>query len=333
VPTITLHELETSQPAPGTCTHNRTVHLIRHAQGWHNIDELEAEAAFERGDAKWKDIDLRDPKNVALRSEYGIAWTLLEQVTGRKYHDPHLTPVGREQAYALRARLRTDPTFAVDAVALSPMRRTIETALLGLPQLEGASTAFTWRHDDDPPRAPPMVANDVLRERCAHFMPDSRLTRTELAHQFSALAANASIDFSEVPELDVPFLGGAERDEPEVGSAVLAARAGRALRWLAALPASYARLAVVSHCHFLAAITALYPHTVRQAKFSNAELRTMIMCIEGASGSEESESESQTESAQPARQPAETTVKPITARVTPMADAERYKLDRLTEDI
>ena len=64
-----------------------------------------------------------------------------------------------------------DPSFAVDAVALSPMRRTIETALVSLPQLEAASTTFAWAHGADPPRTPPMVATELLRERCAHFMP------------------------------------------------------------------------------------------------------------------------------------------------------------------
>ena len=295
---VTLYETSVKEPAPGTCANNRTIHLIRHAQGWHNIDELEAEAAFKAGAASWHGLDLRDQKHIALREEFGIAWTLLEQVSGRKYHDPHLTPAGREQAYALRSQLRGDPTFALDAVALSPMRRTIETALLGLPQLEGASTAFAWAHDHDPPRPPPMVANDLLRERCAHFMPDSRLSRTELARQYGGLGANATIDFSQVEEDDTPFLEGKERHEPEIGSPMLASRALLALRWLASLPRGYERIAVVSHCHFLGAITGLYPESVRQAKFSNAERRTAIMCV----GDDDDDG----------------TVKPLAARVAPM---------------
>lgn len=306
IPKITLHELAVSKPAPGTCLHNRTIHLVRHAQGWHNIDEVEAEAAFAAGEATWRGLNLRDPKNIALRNQYGIAWTLLEQVSGRTYHDPHLTPVGREQAYALRAQLRGDASFTVDAVALSPMRRTIETALLGLPQLEAASTAFAWSHGDDPPTPPPLVATDLLRERCAHFMPDSRLPRSALARQYAALGANATIDFSGVDEADTSFLQGKERNEPEVGSPLLAERAAQALRWLAALPPHYMRIAVVSHCHFLGAITALFPDSVRTTKFSNAEMRTMIMCVDDGD-LEDGES---------------TTVKPIGTRVTPMVKDE-----------
>ena len=64
----------------------------------------------------------------------------------------------------------TDSEFDVDAVALSPMRRTIETALLGLPQLEAACTAFGWAHDDDPTKPPPMLATDLLRERCGGLL-------------------------------------------------------------------------------------------------------------------------------------------------------------------
>ena len=102
---ITLHD------KPVACARNKTLHLIRHAEGWHNVDELEAEAAFTSGAAEWHGIDLKDPSNVALRKEYGIAWTLLERVTGTKYHDPHLTPKGRDQCTALRTQLRADPTF------------------------------------------------------------------------------------------------------------------------------------------------------------------------------------------------------------------------------
>ena len=111
--------------ARGSCARNKTIHLIRHAEGWHNVDELEAEAA-----ELWK----AHPQG-SLRAEYGIAWMLMKEVSGDKYLDPLLTPKGREQAYALRTKLRkpwVDHAFVADAIALSPMRRAIETALLGL---------------------------------------------------------------------------------------------------------------------------------------------------------------------------------------------------------
>ena len=102
VPTVILYDFD-SLPSSG-CRNNRTLHLIRHAEGWHNVDELEAEAAFKAGESHYKGIDLKKEENIKLRAHYGIAWYLLERVTGDKYHDPHLTPEGRRQAYA---RFRT----------------------------------------------------------------------------------------------------------------------------------------------------------------------------------------------------------------------------------
>lgn len=268
---LTLHELSSSVP----CARNKTIHLIRHAEGWHNVDELEAEAA-----ELWK----THPQG-SLRAEYGIAWMLMKEVSGDKYLDPLLTPKGREQAYALRTKLRkpwVDHAFVVDAIALSPMRRAIETALLGLPQLEAAATAVRL---DDPraghvtAAAPELFASDLLRERCAHFMPDSRLTRTELEQEYSALGGNVTIDFSQISDADRLFIDGKERNEPEIGSQLLAERAGEAIKWLMSLPAHQQSVAVVSHKHFLGALTSLGATTgVTQRPFENAEMRTLLLC-------------------------------------------------------
>ena len=302
---LTLHEDLTMA---GGCANNKTLHLIRHAEGWHNVDEIEAETAFTAGAAGWRGIDFRDERNVALRDKFGIAWTLLEQVTGRKYHDPHLTPKGREQAYSLRSRLRQDLSFAVDVVALSPMRRTIETALLALPTLEAASSALTWSHGDDPPRPPSIVATDLLRERCAHFMPDSRLPRSALERVFGSLGANATIDFTSVEEADALFADGSERHEPEVGSALLAARAAKALNWLATHPGR--NVAVVSHRHFLAALVGLSPSTISQRPFQNAERRTALLCVPvGWTGASDDSGLSSTH-----------TIKPVRARIKPLGE-------------
>ena len=187
---FTLHEVGVSAP-PSSCALNRTLHLFRHAEGWHNIDELEAEK---------DELHKRHPLG-HLRAKYGIAWVLLKEVSGEQYLDPLLTPVGREQAYALRTRLRS-ANVSFDAVALSPTRRTMQTALFGLPQLEAAVASIRLddpRSGHTPVVAPPLHATDLLRERCAHFMPDRRLTRTELEREFGQLASNATIDFSEVP--------------------------------------------------------------------------------------------------------------------------------------
>lgn len=269
---ITLHEYEIMPSLPPSCANNRTIHLIRHAEGWHNVDELTAER---------EQLHLKDPQHTQLREEYGIAWMLLERVSGRKYHDPRLTPKGREQAYALRAKLRQEDNFAIDAVALSPMRRTIQTALSSIPALESASTTFALDDDAATLQPPAIVATDLLRERVGPFMPDHRLARSELEREFGALNGGASIDFSAVSEVDTMFAEGSERNEPEVGSALLASRASSALQWVAQLPEAYRSIALVSHKHFLGALTGLYPETVAQRPFENCERRTMLLCVSG----------------------------------------------------
>lgn len=273
--TITLHEIDDTSNRVYRCERNKTLHLIRHAEGWHNIDELMAER---------DELHKTHPQG-HLRAEFGIAWILLKQVSGEKYHDPLLTPKGREQAYALRSRLRAETDFIVDAVALSPMRRTIETALLALPQLEAAVTSVRLndpRSNDSPTTlpAPALLATDLLRERCAHFQPDSRLLRSELEREYSGLNSNVTIDFSAISEEDKLFHDGQERWEPEVGSALLASRAMKALRWLADLPREYARIAVVSHKHFLGALVSTSLMGAAQRPFENCEKRTVLLCDE-----------------------------------------------------
>jgi len=295
---ITLHERDAELPA--SCTRIKTLHVIRHAEGHHNADEL----AVERSQ-----MHLKDPEHVRLRDEYGIAWVLLERVSGRRYHDPLLTAKGREQAYALRAELRREPGFAVDMVAFSPMRRTISTALLGLPQLEGIAAAFPLDSPEATMLTPRLVASDLLRERVGPFMCDSRMSRSELEAEYSRLGGNESvrIDFSGVSEADIMFAEGAERREPEVGSTVLARRASAALEWLSIQPEQ--SIALVAHKHFLGALTSLHAATVVQRPFENAEKRTMLLCVEKDAAWDEAAASHSTHDG------ASSTVRPIRARV------------------
>ena len=268
----TLYEHGVSEPPLGSCTHNKTLHMIRHAEGHHNADEISAEK--ER-------LYLRDREHTALRQQYGIPWVLLERVSGRRYHDPLLTMRGREQARTLRAQLQDERSFSVEAVAFSPMRRTISTALLGLPQLEALSTTFAINprsYNSSQSIPPRLVATDLLRERVGPFMCDSRLTRSELEHEYGSLGMNASIDFSDVSETDEAFASGQERHEPEVGSPKLASRAAEALEWLAMLPET--SIAVVAHKHILGALFSQHAPSVSQRPFENAEKRTLLLCAQ-----------------------------------------------------
>ena len=127
----------------------KTVHLIRHAEGTHNAAELMADRRrlFEKSN-----------ETRALREEHGIAWYLLEKVTGLKYWDPPLTATGRRQSHRLWRELRSS-NVSFDAVYSSPFRRTLQTAHLGIPQLEcdysGRSWWKRWRRRARKPRKYP----------------------------------------------------------------------------------------------------------------------------------------------------------------------------------
>jgi broad specificity phosphatase PhoE len=291
---LTLHQKGVGDP-PGPCSRNKTLHLIRHAEGLHNVDELTAER---------DQVYLKDPYHARLREEFGIAWVLLERVSGRKYHDPLLTPLGREQAYQLRSALRAEGDFAVDAVVSSPMRRTIETALLSLPQFEDAASSFRLEAPGSPPQLPDFLVSDLLRERVGPFMCDSRLTRSELEREYGSLRLGLQIDFAGIEEADEMFANGLERHEPEVGSARLANRAATALEWiLDSVPGS--NVAVLAHKHILAALVSKHAG-VSQRPFDNAERRTVVLC-EAADMMDDSRLK---------------TVRPIQGRVSPLGGAE-----------
>ena len=115
----------TALPAPALRC--KTVHLIRHAQGTHNAGEERAE--------RQRHYEAKEEWS-ALRKEHGVAWHLLERVSGRTYWDPPLTHKGRRQAAALRNALRTT-NVSFDAVYSSPFRRTLQTAMIGIPQVRG----------------------------------------------------------------------------------------------------------------------------------------------------------------------------------------------------
>jgi len=272
-----------TRPAPAglRC---KTVHLIRHAQGTHNLGELEAERKQQaKQKAEWQ----------ALRDEHGIAWYLLESVTGLRFWDPPLTGLGRRQASRLRREVqRSNVTF--DAIYSSPMRRTLQTAMIGLPQIECMHKARPWwrklggwlRKERCAP--PPVVTTDLLRERIANYTCDARGTVTQLAAEFPG------VDFGEVSEEDRPFVESKEHGKQE--HPLMRARARRAVEWILARPAEQRVVAVVAHSHFLLALLGLFEATtlVRDesgrlvepvnvseagARFANAERRAMHICV------------------------------------------------------
>lgn len=249
---VAQYALTVEPPAAGACVRAKELHLIRHAEGTHNAAELAAER---------KGLHKKNARHAELHAQHGIAWMLLEEVSGLRYLDPPLTALGRSQAAELRAELeRSDVRF--DVVASSPFRRTLETATRGIPQLQA-----------EPPSIP-MVTTDLLRERVANFTCDSRLPVSGLREAFP----HAS--YEGVSESDEPFLYDKE-DGPDSAERVRA-RAARALEWLLALPPEQHVVAVVSHSHFLLSLTSLFQSTLgaelAHRRFRNAERRVMHLC-------------------------------------------------------
>ena len=158
-----------------------------------------------------------------------------------KWHDARLTPLGEAQARALR------PTMAaqrVDVVLTSPLSRTIQTALLAIPE------------------GPPFVVEAGCRERNGTHPCDKRRSRAELRADFPQLV----LDNLATEEDDT----WTEAREPEHD---LNVRAGRFCATLAARPEEF--IAVVTHNDFLTAL--LFSSELRLAspalrkKFANCE--------------------------------------------------------------
>lgn len=126
VPTVLLLPLKEAEAGISPqCTRSMELHLIRHAQGTHNLAEEDAHASGSHR---------AHQEHTHLFEEHGKAWVLLEKVSGRTHWDAPLTDEGWRQAVRLRREIETsDQSF--DLVVASPMRRTLQTALAALPQL------------------------------------------------------------------------------------------------------------------------------------------------------------------------------------------------------
>lgn len=169
----------------------------------------------------------------ASQARVGIAWVLLEEVSGLKFWDPKLTKKGWEQAEQRRQQLQEEqPPFHIDAVVSSPFRRTLQTAYGTIPHLHARGS-----------RQVSVVATDLLRESIHNFTCDGRSRVSTLRQEFPA------VDFQEVSEEDVLFWTGKEQDA--VGRARLRQRTLEAAKWILSRPSSERSIAVVSHRHFL----------------------------------------------------------------------------------
>jgi len=218
----------------------KRVFFIRHAEGTHNVAE-------------------RDTTRVPKSS------ILLEANSGMQHWDARLTPHGEAQCAQLKASIRGntvwgyDKPLNLDLVVVSPLTRTLQTAVLSL-GVPGS------------PGAPPFIANELCRERIADFTCDGRRGLSELKEEFPG------VDFSLVTsDEDLAFQTQKEDDLK------CQARGRRFLQWLCGRPEIH--IAVVTHSVFLKNLFKQFGSQVsdtdREAihRFpANAEMRSIMLC-------------------------------------------------------
>lgn len=199
----------------------KTIHFIRHAQGEHNL------------------------KNEKGKFSLDIA-------------DAQLTRTGREQCAALNSKAAHPSSILSQAelIVVSPMQRTLETAVLSFSFLKHKI---------------PWVASEDVREISDEFPCDRRSTISEYANnkEFS------HIDFGGVAHNNEDPLSGEEVSEEVIG------RCGAFLAWLATREET--NIIVVTHKLFLAhMMDYIYKDAVMAIDiqpFMNTEVREVGLCL------------------------------------------------------
>ena len=203
----------------------RIIHLVRHGHGQHNaVGELDYEA-------------------------YKLECN----------EDAVLTELGIEQCNALSATLEGRLKLSrVEALLVSPMRRTLETAQHSFPQLSGKV---------------PWVALETLREQTGLHPCDRRRTKSELS------ALHPHVDFSRVfAETDplYPLYPDEREPSPEVNR-----RCQAFLDWLFA--SDLTEVVVVTHSAFIRHLLCVLLGAGDPAAaehFDNCEMRSLVLCAE-----------------------------------------------------
>lgn len=244
----------------------KKVHFIRHAEGYHNV------ATKESGD-----------NHCLLRGEAPAA--------AHKLYDSRLTPKGIAQSKKLKEHLASRPSgsrsfTAFDLVVVSPLTRTLETALhvFGAPREPGKpafldqveAPAGTPEHAVGVKVAPPrFLVREECRERWGHYVCDGRRPIREIAAEFP------KFDFSEI-EYDDDVFYSDEREPDEH----CCDRAVRFLEWLNKRPEKC--IAVVTHSSFLRHLFGQFGETLHnddmdslQRLAGNCELRSVVLCSHG----------------------------------------------------
>lgn len=241
----------------------KTVHLVRHAQGIHNVE----------GEKDFK----------AYMSP--------------ELFDAHLTPLGWDQVNNLRQHVnRCGLTKKIDLVITSPLLRTMQTAVgvfggesyidgINVPPLMVENAGNSFRPAISSLNCPPFIAVEYCREHLGVHPCDKRRSITEYRSLFPA------IDFSLI-ENDEDVLWEAdirERNED------LAARGMKFINWL--WTRKEKEIAIVTHSGFLYHTLSMYGKNCHPSikdeickHFANCELRSMVLVDRSMLGSDPSSS-------------------------------------------
>ncbi|CAJ2678251.1 phosphoglycerate mutase-like protein 1 [Trifolium pratense] len=250
----------------GTCLfplhRSKTIHLVRHAQGIHNVE----------GDKNYK---------AYLNPEY---------------FDAHLTPLGWEQVHNLRKHVHSSGLInQIDLVIASPLMRTLQTAV-GVFGGEGysddktdvlplmvANAGNSFHGAISSLNCPPIVAGELCREHLGVHPCDKRRSVSEYQFLFPA------VDFSLIDsDEDVWWKDNVRETKEE-----LAERGLKFFNWL--WTRKEQEIAIVTHSGFLFHTLTKFGNDCHPSvkkeickHFANCELRSMVIVDRNMIGSEES---------------------------------------------
>ncbi|XP_071732338.1 phosphoglycerate mutase-like protein [Rutidosis leptorrhynchoides] len=243
---------------------SKTIHLVRHAQGVHNV-------AGEKDHSAYMSEDL---------------------------FDAHLTPLGWQQVDNLRKHVQASGlSKKIELVVVSPLLRTMQTAVgafggegsadaNNVPPLMVANTGDSDRPAISSLNCPPFIAVELCREHLGVHPCDRRRSITEYKPMFPA------IDFSLIEnDGDVLWTKNTREKNEEV-----AARGVKFMKWL--LTREENEIAVVTHSGFLYHTLAAYGDDVHPTlqkemhkHFNNCELRSMVIVDRSMIGSNASKTD------------------------------------------
>ncbi|XP_057515484.1 phosphoglycerate mutase-like protein 1 [Amaranthus tricolor] len=248
-----------SSPSIYPMQHCKVIHLVRHAQGVHNIE----------GDKNYK------------------AYKKLE------YFDAPLTPLGWQQVDNLHKHVHDCGLIKrVELVVTSPLLRTMQTAVgvfggegytdrMDVLPLMVANAGDSDRSAISSLNCPPIMAIELCREHMGVNPCDRRRSISEYQCLFPA------INFTQI-ETDEDTLWKADVRETK---AEVAARGVNFMNWL--MTRKEKEIAVVTHSGFLVHTLTKFGNDClplmkddMSTRFKNCELRTMILTNRNVTGSD-----------------------------------------------